>query len=105
VALTGKGGSRTLTPLGPWRWLVLGYAVFVVSLAVILPYAALGKAAFSKAWGLGFTLANVTLENFHRLLAEEARGRPSSIPSPIRRAPHASPSRSRCSPPMSSTAS
>lgn len=71
VALTGKGGSRTLTPLGPWRWLILGYSLFVVALAVILPYAALGKAAFSKAWGLGFTLANLTLDNFYRLLTEE----------------------------------
>jgi iron(III) transport system permease protein len=71
VALTGKGGSRTLTPLGPWRWLMLGYALFVVSLAVILPYAALGQAAFTKAWGLGFSLGNLTLDNFRRLLSEE----------------------------------
>jgi iron(III) transport system permease protein len=75
VALTGKGGSRTLTPLGAWRWLVLGYALFIVSLAVILPYAALGKAAFSKAWGLGFTLSNLTLDNFYRLLSEEGARR------------------------------
>ncbi|MDI3468967.1 MAG: hypothetical protein OJF62_001030 [Pseudolabrys sp.] len=75
VALTGKGGSRTLTPLGPWRWAILGYSLFVVSLAVILPYAALAKAAFSKAWGLGFTLANLTFNNFYRLLAEEGARR------------------------------
>ena len=75
VALTGKGGSRTLTPLGPWRWLMLGYALFVVGLAVILPYAALAQAAFSKAWGLGFSLANFTLENFRHLLAEEGARR------------------------------
>ena len=31
----------------------------------------MGKAAFSKAWGLGFTLANLTLDNFYRLLTEE----------------------------------
>jgi iron(III) transport system permease protein len=75
VALTGKGGSRTLTPLGPWRFVILGYSLFIVALAVILPYAALGKAAFSKAWGLGFTLANVTLDNFYTLLAEEGARR------------------------------
>jgi iron(III) transport system permease protein len=75
VALTGKGGSRTLTPLGRWRWAILGYALFVVGLAVILPYAALAKAAFSKAWGLGFTLANLTLNNFYTLLAEEGARR------------------------------
>jgi iron(III) transport system permease protein len=75
VALTGKGGSRMLTPLGRWRWAVLGYSLFIVSLAVILPYAALAKAAFSKAWGLGFTLANLTLNNFYTLLAEEGARR------------------------------
>jgi iron(III) transport system permease protein len=75
VALTGKGGSRTLTPLGRWRWAILGYALFIVGLAVILPYAALAKAAFSKAWGLGFTLANLTLNNFYILLAEEGSRR------------------------------
>ncbi|HXD45496.1 MAG TPA: iron ABC transporter permease [Pseudolabrys sp.] len=75
VALTGKGGSRTLTPLGRWRWAILGYSLFVVSLAVILPYAALAKAAFSKAWGLGFTLANLTFTNFYTLLSEEGARR------------------------------
>jgi iron(III) transport system permease protein len=75
VALTGKGGSRTLTPLGRWRWLMLGYALLVVGLAVILPYAALGQAAFNKAWGLGFSVANLTLDNFRRLLAEEGARR------------------------------
>jgi iron(III) transport system permease protein len=70
VALTGKGGSRRLTQLGPWRFLVLGYALLVVSLAVILPYAALAQAAFSKAWGLGLSWGNLTLANFRTLLED-----------------------------------
>ncbi len=70
VALTGKGGVRRPTQLGPWRWLVLGYALLVVALAVILPYAALAQAAFSKAWGLGFSWANLTLGNFRALLGD-----------------------------------
>ena len=56
VALTGKGGSRTPTALGPWRWVMLGYAMFVLALAVVLPYAALAQAAFSRAWGAGLQL-------------------------------------------------
>ncbi|HUB49435.1 MAG TPA: iron ABC transporter permease [Acetobacteraceae bacterium] len=68
VALTGKGGRRRLTQLGAWRWLALGYALFVVGMAVILPYAALAQAAFSKAWGLGFSWANLTLANFGAVL-------------------------------------
>jgi iron(III) transport system permease protein len=71
VALTGKGGGRTFTPLGRYRWLVLGYALFVVGLAVILPYAALAQAAFSRAWGLGMSWANFTLENFAAVLLED----------------------------------
>ncbi|MEO9190790.1 MAG: iron ABC transporter permease [Acetobacteraceae bacterium] len=70
VALTGKGGVRRQTPLGPWRFLVLGYALLVVALAVILPYAALAQAAFSKAWGLGLSSANLTLDHFRALLFE-----------------------------------
>jgi iron(III) transport system permease protein len=68
IALTGKGGGRRLTQLGAWRWLALGYALFVVGMAVILPYAALAQAAFSKAWGLGFSWANLTLANFGAIL-------------------------------------
>jgi iron(III) transport system permease protein len=68
VALTGKGGGRRLARLGAWRWLALGYALFVVALAVILPYAALAQAAFSHAWGLGLSWANFTLGNFYALL-------------------------------------
>jgi iron(III) transport system permease protein len=70
VALTGKGGGRRLTQLGAWRWLALGYALFVVGMAVILPYAALAQAAFSKAWGLGFSWANLTLANFGAVLLQ-----------------------------------
>jgi iron(III) transport system permease protein len=70
VAMTGKGGGRRLAKLGGYRWLVLGYSLFVVALAVILPYAALAQAAFSKAWGLGFSWANLTLSNFHALLSD-----------------------------------
>jgi iron(III) transport system permease protein len=71
VALTGKGGSRRLTQAGPFRWVLLGYALLVCSLSVFLPYAALGQAAFSKAWGRGFSWANLTFGNFHYLLFEQ----------------------------------
>lgn len=71
VALTGKGGVRNETVLGRWRWAVLGYALFVVGLAVILPYAALAQAAFSRAWGQGLSWANFTLSNFSAILLED----------------------------------
>jgi iron(III) transport system permease protein len=68
LALTGKGGARTPIPLGAWRWVALGYALFVLAMAVLLPYLALAQAAFSRAWGLGFSWANTTLGNFQALL-------------------------------------
>jgi iron(III) transport system permease protein len=68
VALTGKGGERRIMGLGPWRWVMLGYALFVLSLAVLLPYIVLVQAALAKAWGRGFSLDNLTLHNFTYLL-------------------------------------
>jgi iron(III) transport system permease protein len=70
VALTGKGGSRRLMDLGGFRWLIFGYAMLVVGMAVFLPFAALSQAAFSRAWGRGFAWANFTLGNFSALLGE-----------------------------------
>ena len=72
VALTGKGGVRLPTRLGGWRWPMFGYALLVMALAVLLPYAALAQAAFSRAWGLGFRWANLTFDNFTALLADPA---------------------------------
>ena len=51
---------------------MLGYALFIVGLAVILPYAALAQAAFSKAWGLGFSLRQSDARQF---LLPPGRGR------------------------------
>src|SRR5919199_1294755 len=70
VTLTGKGGDRRMTDLGAWRWLLLGYSLFVVSLAVFLPYLCIAQAAFAKAWGRGWSLDNVTLGNFSYILSD-----------------------------------
>jgi iron(III) transport system permease protein len=76
VALTGKGGERRLIELGAWRWVLLGYTLLILSLSVLLPYAALSQAALARAWGQGWTLSNLTLNNFHYLLFEhETAGR------------------------------
>jgi iron(III) transport system permease protein len=68
VALTGKGGERRLMPLGPWRWVLFGYAALILSLSVVLPYLVLAQAALSKAWGRGLHWNNLTLHNFYYLL-------------------------------------
>jgi iron(III) transport system permease protein len=68
VALTGKGGERRIMDLGAWRWVMLGYSLFVLSLSVLLPYIVLSQAALAKAWGRGFSVDNLTFHNFYYLL-------------------------------------
>jgi iron(III) transport system permease protein len=68
VALTGKGGERRIMEIGPWRYVMLGYCLFVLSLSVLLPYIVLSQAALAKAWGRGFDVENLTLHNFTYLL-------------------------------------
>ena len=73
TAVTGKGGERRLIRLGPWRWPMLGFALFVCSLSVLLPMLVLLQAAFAKAWGRGFSLENLTLHNFQYVLFEQTQ--------------------------------
>ncbi|WP_428682688.1 ABC transporter permease [Reyranella sp.] len=79
VALTGKGGERRPILLGRWRWMVFGYAMFVATLAVFLPYIFLIQSAFAKAWGRGFLLDNITIANFRFILFEHATAAQSII--------------------------
>ncbi len=73
VTVSGKGGERRMIRLGPWRWVMLGYALFVVALSVLLPMLVLLQAAFAKAWGRGFSLDNLTLRNFTYVLFEQTQ--------------------------------
>ena len=79
VSLTGKGGERRPIELGRWRWAMFGYAMFVATLSVFLPYLFLLQAAFAKAWGRGFSLDNLSLRNFHFVLFEHATAAQSVI--------------------------
>jgi iron(III) transport system permease protein len=79
VAVTGKGGERRTIRLGLWRFAILGYALFVCALSVFLPMSVLLQAAFSKAWGRGFTLGNLTLNNFRYLLFEQTQAQQTII--------------------------
>lgn len=63
VSVTGKGGQRRLVHLGAWRWPMLGYCLFVTSLSFFMPMIVVLQAAFSTAWGRGFSIDNLTLRN------------------------------------------
>jgi iron(III) transport system permease protein len=73
AAVTGKGGERRMIRLGAWRWVMLGYALFVCALSVLLPMAVLLQASLAKAWGRGLALDNLTFNNFHYLLCEQTQ--------------------------------
>ena len=73
TTVSGKGGERRIIRLGPWRFVMLGYALFVCALAVFLPMLVLTQAAFAKAWGRGFSLDNLSLQNFRYLLFEQTQ--------------------------------
>lgn len=68
VTVSGEGGARRVIPLGGWRWVALLYVGVVGLLSVYLPIVTIAEAAFSKAWGRGFSLANLTAGNFRYLL-------------------------------------
>src|SRR5213080_4521814 len=73
TTVSGKGGERRVTRLGPWRWVMLAYALFVCALAVFLPMLVLTQAAFARAWGRGFSFDNLTLNNFRYILFEQTQ--------------------------------
>jgi len=75
TSITGKGGERRMIALGPWRWMMLGYALFVCALSVFLPMVVLLQAAFAKAWGRGFSIDNLTFHNFYYLLVEQTQAK------------------------------
>ncbi|MEO7116818.1 MAG: iron ABC transporter permease [Caldimonas sp.] len=65
VSLTGKGGERRPVELGRWKWAMLGYCLFVCTLSFFMPMVVICQAALAKAWGRGFSLDNLTLQNLY----------------------------------------
>jgi iron(III) transport system permease protein len=65
VALTGKGGERRPIPLGRWKWPMLAFCLAVCTLSFFMPMVVILQAALAKAWGRGFSLDNLTLDNLY----------------------------------------
>ncbi|WP_088890063.1 ABC transporter permease [Leptolyngbya ohadii] len=68
TTLTGKAGRKRLIDLGSWKWVFLGFSLFVTSLSLFLPVLVLMQAALSKSWGRPFELSNLTLQWFEDVL-------------------------------------
>jgi iron(III) transport system permease protein len=70
AVLSGKGGERRLIPLGRWKWPMLGYCLGVCTLSFFMPMVVICQAALAKAWGRGFSLDNLTLDNLYFTMFE-----------------------------------
>jgi iron(III) transport system permease protein len=79
VSLTGKGGERREVPLGPWKWVALGYCLFVCTLSFFMPLVVICQAAFAKAWGRGFSLDNLTFNNVYRTVFDNELTRTATL--------------------------
>ena len=79
VSLTGKGGERRPIPLGVWKWPMLGYCLLVCTLSFFMPMVVICQAALAKAWGRGFRLDNLTLDNLYFTLFENNLTRNATI--------------------------
>jgi iron(III) transport system permease protein len=71
VSVSGKGGERRPLDIGPWKWVLLAYAVVVGLLSVVMPLAILVMASLSKAWGRGLASGNLTLSNYATIFFEQ----------------------------------
>ncbi len=64
VTVGGRGAVRRRTALGAWKWPLLGFCLFVVTLAAAAPVAVLILASFSKVWTSPPWPANLTIAHF-----------------------------------------
>ncbi len=79
ISLTGKGGERRPIPLGAWKWPMLAYCLIVCTLSFFMPMVVICQAALAKAWGRGFSLDNLTLNNLYFTLFENTLTRNATI--------------------------
>jgi iron(III) transport system permease protein len=70
TVLGGKSGTPRITALGAWMPLAIAFVVIILSLTVILPYAALAKTALTRNVSEPLTWATLTLRNFNFVFFE-----------------------------------
>jgi iron(III) transport system permease protein len=70
TVIGGRSGNARLVALGAWRWLALAAATAAVALPVLLPYAALVKAAFVRTASGPLSGDNLTLQAWRFIFLE-----------------------------------
>jgi iron(III) transport system permease protein len=70
TTLGGKSGEPRIASLGRWRWPALAFAGIILSLTVILPYAALLKTALTRTVAEPLTWESFTLHHVHFVFFE-----------------------------------
>jgi iron(III) transport system permease protein len=63
TTVVGKSGTPRITVLGRWRWAALAFTFAVLSLTVLLPYAALVKTALTRTVAEPLTWESFTLHH------------------------------------------
>ncbi|HVM79680.1 MAG TPA: iron ABC transporter permease [Stellaceae bacterium] len=66
----GKAGRPDIVRLGRWRLPALLFALAIVTVSVLMPYAALVLSAFSRTLSVTLSPANLTIQHFTFVFAE-----------------------------------
>jgi iron(III) transport system permease protein len=74
ATMQGKGARHHRVDLGRWKWLALAWASLVILLTLLLPLIVLVGASFLKQWYKGFSLDNLSLDNFGYVLFDYYAG-------------------------------
>ena len=75
AVIGGKSGAPRRIRLGIWRWPALTYALAVLALPILLPYAALIKTAIVRTPSDPLTLGTLTLHNIRFVFLEFSQTR------------------------------
>ena len=70
AVIGGKSGAPRLVGLGAWRWPALSFAVAIIALPVLLPYAALLKTAVVRTVSDPLSWQTLTLHNIRFVFIE-----------------------------------
>ncbi len=79
TAIGGRSSAPRLVTLGAWRWPALAFALALLSLPIILPYAALIKTAIVRAPSDPLSWATLSWHNVHFVFVEFSQTRERAV--------------------------